>query len=101
MFSDVFKVKESEFFFEVEGKTVTRTDGVIDDSLLGGNASAEEVTESSEASSCSGVDIVLNHKLIETSYDKKQYMGYLKGYLKAVKAKLEEDSRADRAEVFT
>uniref|UniRef100_A0A669CT77 Translationally-controlled tumor protein homolog n=1 Tax=Oreochromis niloticus TaxID=8128 RepID=A0A669CT77_ORENI len=91
MFSDAFKVKESEngIFFEVEGKTVTRTEG-FDDSLIAANASAEEATEGNESSTISGVDIVLNHKLQETGFDKKQYMTYIKDYVKAVKAKLQE-----------
>jgi len=100
MFSDAFKVKESEsgFFFEVEGKTVTRTEG-FDDALIGANASAEEVCEGTETSSVSGVDIILNHKLQETAFDKKQYMTYIKDYMKAIKAKLEE-SNPDRVETF-
>ncbi|XP_040005198.1 translationally-controlled tumor protein homolog [Xiphias gladius] len=100
MFSDAFKVKESEsgFFYEVEGKTVTRTEG-FDDSLFGANASAEELPELSESSSVSGVDIILNHKLQETAFDKKQYMTYIKEYMKALKGKLEE-SNPDRVEAF-
>uniref|UniRef100_A0A669C6A6 Translationally-controlled tumor protein homolog n=1 Tax=Oreochromis niloticus TaxID=8128 RepID=A0A669C6A6_ORENI len=100
MFSDAFKVKESEngIFFEVEGKTVTRTEG-FDDSLIAANASAEEATEGNESSTISGVDIVLNHKLQETGFDKKQYMTYIKDYVKAVKAKLQE-TKPDRVESF-
>ncbi|KAA8588304.1 hypothetical protein FQN60_001498 [Etheostoma spectabile] len=89
MFSDAFKVKETELFYEVEGKTVTRTEG-FDEALISANASAEEASESTDASSVSGVDIVLNHKLQETGYDKKQYLKHMKDYVKAVKAKLEE-----------
>jgi len=91
MFSDIYKVKESEngIFFEVEGKAVTRTEG-FDDALIGANASAEEVVESNECASVSGVDIVLNHKLQETSFDKKGYMAYIKDYMKTIKAKLQE-----------
>lgn len=55
----------------------------MDDSLFGANASAEEVTEVNETSSVSGVDIVLNHKLQETSFNKKQYTAYIKDYMKA------------------
>jgi len=100
MFSDVYKVKVSEngIFYEVEGKTVTRTEG-FDEALISANASAEEVSESNESSSISGVDIVLNHKLQETGFDKKQYMTYVKEYVKAIKAKLQESS-PDRVEGF-
>jgi len=101
MFTDVYKVTESRngIFYEVEGKTVTRLEGQIDDALIGGNASAEEVTEGSEASSVSGVDIILNCKLQETAFTKKAYMAYLKDYMKAVRAKLEE-SDPGRVESF-
>lgn len=62
---------------------VTRQTDDIDDSLLGANASAEEASEGCEVSSVSGVDIILNHKLQETSFDKKGYQTYIKGYFKA------------------
>lgn len=93
MFSDTFKIKESEdgIFFEVEGKTVTRVEG-FDDALIGANASAEEQCEGAEDSSVSGVDIILNHKLQETGFDKKGYMAYVKDYMKAVKAHLAENN---------
>uniref|UniRef100_A0A4W6DJQ1 Translationally-controlled tumor protein homolog n=2 Tax=Lates calcarifer TaxID=8187 RepID=A0A4W6DJQ1_LATCA len=99
MFSDIYKVTESDFFYEVEGKTIIRTED-LDDSLFGANASAEEVTEVNETSSVSGVDIVLNHKLQETSFNKKQYTAYIKDYMKAIKAKLEE-TNPKRVEAFT
>ncbi|KFO38042.1 Vomeronasal type-2 receptor 26 [Fukomys damarensis] len=43
MFSDIYKIREtaSGLCLEVEGKTVSRMEGNIDDSLIGGNASAE------------------------------------------------------------
>lgn len=63
-------------------KTVTRTEG-FDDALISANASAEEAIESSESATVSGVDIILNHKLQETGFDKKQYMVYVKEYVKA------------------
>uniref|UniRef100_A0A3B3Y8T6 Translationally-controlled tumor protein homolog n=3 Tax=Poecilia mexicana TaxID=48701 RepID=A0A3B3Y8T6_9TELE len=100
MFSDTFKVKETDsgIFYEVEGKTVTRTEG-FDDALISANASAEEVCEGNESATVSGVDIILNHKLQETGFDKKQYMAYIKEYVKAVKAKLQE-TNPDRVESF-
>ncbi|KAM7407663.1 hypothetical protein PAMA_003409 [Pampus argenteus] len=100
MFSDIYKVKVSEngIFYEVEGKTITRTEG-FDDSLIGANASAEEMSESNESSCVSGIDIVLNHKLQETAFDKKGYMLYIKDYMKAIKTKLQEEN-PDRVEAF-
>ncbi|XP_041806227.1 translationally-controlled tumor protein homolog [Chelmon rostratus] len=100
MFSDTFKVKvsDNEIFFEVEGKTVTRRDD-IDESLLGANPSAEGVPEGTDESSVSGVDIVLNHKLVETSFDKKSYLPYMKDYMKAIKAHLAK-TNPERVEKF-
>ncbi|TNN79343.1 Translationally-controlled tumor [Liparis tanakae] len=91
MFSDSFKMKESEngIFYEVEGKLVTRSEG-FDDSLIGANASAEEAADGADASSVSGVDIVLNHSLRETGFTKKLYLPYFKKYVKAVRDNLEK-----------
>ncbi|XP_041857761.1 translationally-controlled tumor protein homolog [Melanotaenia boesemani] len=98
MFSDIYKIKDTGVFFEVEGKTITRTDG-FDDALISANASAEEAIEANESAVVSGVDIILNHKLQETGFDKKGYMAYIKDYMKAVKAKLQE-THPDRVESF-
>lgn len=60
---------------------ITRTEA-IDDSAFGANPSAEELSEANEAAVSSGVDIILNHKLISTLYNKKQYSAYIKKYMK-------------------
>ncbi|XP_074551051.1 translationally-controlled tumor protein homolog [Halichoeres trimaculatus] len=101
MFSDIYKVKVSECgtFYEVDGKTVTRTES-FDDALIGANASAEEPTETNDSSCVSGVDIVLNHNLKETTFNKKSYMGYVKEYVKNIKKRLEE-SDPDSVKKFT
>ncbi|XP_022068796.1 translationally-controlled tumor protein homolog [Acanthochromis polyacanthus] len=100
MFSDIYKITETQsgLFLEVEGKNVSRNED-FDDALIGANASAEEVQESNESSTVSGIDIVLNHNLRETSFDKKGYQTYIKDYMKTIKAKLQE-SEADRVEGF-
>ena len=61
---------------------ISRTEG-IDDSLLGANASAEVQDDGCENSTVSGVDIILNHKLQETPFDKNSYKAYIKEYMKA------------------
>lgn len=61
---------------------VTRKQG-FDDSLISANASAEEASEFTEDATTSGVDIVLNHSLQETGFDKKGYLAYMKDYSKA------------------
>ncbi|KAG2456578.1 TCTP protein, partial [Polypterus senegalus] len=100
MFSDIYKIKETAggLCYEVEGKVVCRTEN-IDDALIGGNASAEIQDEGVEASSVSGVDIVLNHKLQETSFTKESYKQYIKEYMKRVKCRLEECA-PDRVKPF-
>ncbi|XP_058468335.1 translationally-controlled tumor protein homolog [Solea solea] len=98
MFSDALKIIDKGFLIEVEGKTVTRSD-VLDESKIGANKSAEEVEEASEMGSVSGCDIILNHKLQKTGFDKKQYTTYVKNYVKQLKEKLLE-SNPDRVNDF-
>ncbi|XP_078668347.1 translationally-controlled tumor protein homolog [Branchiostoma floridae x Branchiostoma belcheri] len=101
MFSDVYKVTttDDEIFYEVEGKVVTRKEGSVDDSLIGGDATAQEVAESIDESAVSGVNIVLNHNLQETQFTKHEYMEYMKEYMKKVKEHLEEE-QPERVEPF-
>ncbi|XP_051938124.1 translationally-controlled tumor protein homolog isoform X2 [Hippocampus zosterae] len=99
LFSDVFPIKETSVFYEVEGKVVTTTSGDIDDSLIGGNASTEEQVETTDVSVTSGVNIALYSKLQETTYDKKSYLAHIKPYLKSIKAKLQE-TNPERVEQF-
>ena len=51
----------------------------MDESKIGANPSAEEGGEAAEASSVSGCDIILAHRLSETSFTKKTYATYIKG----------------------
>ena len=71
---------------------VSRTEGNMGDSLIGGNASAE-------GPEGEGVDIVMNHNLQETSFTKEAYKKYIKDYMKSVKGKLEEQ-RPERVKPF-
>uniref|UniRef100_A0A2I2Y221 Translationally-controlled tumor protein n=1 Tax=Gorilla gorilla gorilla TaxID=9595 RepID=A0A2I2Y221_GORGO len=84
MFSDIYKIWEimDGLYLEVEGKMVSRIEGNIDDSLIGG--------EGIESTVITGVDIVMNHHLQETSFTKEAYKKYIKDYMKSIKAKLEE-----------
>uniref|UniRef100_A0A2K5JUZ3 Translationally-controlled tumor protein n=1 Tax=Colobus angolensis palliatus TaxID=336983 RepID=A0A2K5JUZ3_COLAP len=82
------------------GKMVSRTEGNIDDSLIGGNASAEGPEgEGTESTVITGVDIVMNHHLQETSFTKEAYKKYIKDYMKSIKGKLEEQ-RPERVKPF-
>lgn len=83
MFSDTYKMKlVDEVIYEVTGKLVTRSQGDIH--IDGFNPSAEEADEGTDSNVESGVDIVLNHRLVETYAfgDKKSYTLYLKDYMK-------------------
>ncbi|XP_072266145.1 translationally-controlled tumor protein [Pyxicephalus adspersus] len=101
MFSDIYKMKETNdgLCFEVEGKTVSRKEGEIDDSLIGGNASAECQEEGAESTIVSGVDIVLNHKLQETGFTKDSFKQYIKCYMKGIKSYLEKN-KPERVKPF-
>ena len=68
---------------------------------IGANASAEEAGEGTEEAMESGVDLILNHRLVETGFGKKaDYMNYLKDYMKRVVAYLESNNKADQVDGF-
>ena len=46
-----------------------------------------------------GINVILTHKLNETSFTKKEYMAYIKIYMKKVKGYLEEN-KPDRVDAF-
>ena len=54
---------------------------------------SEEPEEELESSSKRVVDLVDAFRLNETSWDKKGFMGYIKGYMKSVADKLPEDRK--------
>ena len=55
----------------------------VNDAMFGGNASAEGGgDEGGDASSTSGVDVVMNGRLQEYALDKKTYMTHIKEYMK-------------------
>jgi len=100
MFSDTYKMKlVDEVIYEVYGKLISRTEGDI--KIEGFNPSAEEADEGTEATTQTGVDVVLNQQLEEcfAFNDKKSFTLYLKDYMKKVLAKLEENA-PDQVEVF-
>ncbi|XP_035882897.1 LOW QUALITY PROTEIN: translationally-controlled tumor protein-like [Phyllostomus discolor] len=106
MFSNIYKIREvaDGLCLEVEERMVSRTEGNImtrlDDSVIGGNASAEGLEgEGTESTVITGVDIVMNHHLPETSFTKEAYKKYIKDYMKSIKGKLEE-RRPERVKPF-
>uniref|UniRef100_A0A2K5YWC9 Translationally-controlled tumor protein n=1 Tax=Mandrillus leucophaeus TaxID=9568 RepID=A0A2K5YWC9_MANLE len=86
MFSDIYRIRETVdgLCLEVEGKMVSRAEGNTDDSLIGGNASAKGPEgEGTQSTVITGVDIVMNHHLQETSFTKEAYKKYIKDYMKS------------------
>uniref|UniRef100_A0A2I2YMI2 TCTP domain-containing protein n=1 Tax=Gorilla gorilla gorilla TaxID=9595 RepID=A0A2I2YMI2_GORGO len=73
-----------------------RSGGNIDDSLIGGNVSAEGPEgEGTESTVITAVDVVMNHHL----FTKEAYKEYIKDYMKSIKGKLEE-LRPERVKHF-
>merc|ERR1712150_78033 len=70
--------------------------------LAGANASEEAGDDEGTDENCtSGIDIVLNHRLVETGFgDKKGFTAYLKAYMKKVLKYLEEEGRGSEIEEF-
>merc|ERR1711944_134529 len=100
MFSDTYPIKlVHDCLWEVTGKHISRTQDEIQ--LAGANASAEEADEGTDAASESGVDVILNHQLVETGFgSKKDFTTYLKDYMKKVVKYLEENKRDGEVEDF-
>lgn len=96
LFSDAHPIELiNGVVYKVKGKLRTETFD-IDESAIGGNASAEGGEEGVESASKQGVDIVLSSRLVEFTQNKKDYMGHIKEYMKEVKAKLEKENSPDK-----
>lgn len=90
--SDSFPMKVvDDIIFEFQGKYVTRKEGEI--VLAGANASAEEESEAMDESVQRGVDIVLNHQLVEMPV--YQSTGVFKEWVKEYVKKLVDRLKAD------
>merc|ERR1712025_318975 len=100
LFSDTYPMKlVDNCMYEVYGKHITRSQDDIQ--LEGSNASAEEADEGTESTSESGVDVIPNHRLVETGFgSKKDYTVYLKDYMKKVVEYLEKNDRAGEVDGF-
>jgi len=98
MFSDAFPLKEvDDIVIEVNCRTITVKKGADVD--IGANASAEEAEEALEEGAETVNDVVYSFRLQSTSFDKKSFLTYLKGYMKAIKTHLQE-KKPDRVEAF-
>jgi len=85
--SDAFPFSEVEdgMIYEFVGKKIT-IDAVNVDT--GANASQEEQEEGADDQAAQVINVVYSCKLQETQFDKKSYMAYIKGYMKAMAEKL-------------
>ncbi|KAG0242810.1 hypothetical protein BGW41_003486 [Actinomortierella wolfii] len=98
MFSDAFPVKDKGAYFEVDCKMIQVKQGADVD--IGANASAEEQEEALEDGVETVNDVVYSFRLQQTTFDKKAYMVYIKGYLKAVKKHLQDTKGEEEAAKF-
>lgn len=90
MCSDGYSMKlVDDIVYEVDAEKIVVSEGDID---IGGNPSAEEQAEALENGAEQVINIVHSFRLQATSFDKKSFLGYLKGYMKAVKGKLEANN---------
>ncbi|KAI9001016.1 translationally controlled tumor-associated [Trametes punicea] len=98
MFSDAFPVKEvDDIVYEVDCAMITVKPGADVD--IGANPSAEEQEEAVEDGAQTVNNVVYSFRLQSTQFDKKSYLTYLKGYMKAVKQHLQQ-TNPDRVEAF-
>jgi len=89
LFSDAFPVKEVEgIVYEVDCQMIVVKAGADID--IGANPSSEEQEEALEDGAAQVNNVVHSFRLQQTSFDKKTYLSYLKGYMRAVKDKLLE-----------
>jgi hypothetical protein len=98
MFSDAFPLKAvDDIVYEVDCQMVTVKAGADVD--IGANPSADDQDEVLEDGETKVNNVAHSFRLQSTAFDKKSYLGYLKGYMKAVKAGLAE-TNPDRVETF-
>ncbi|KAG2367334.1 Mss4-like protein [Suillus spraguei] len=91
MFSDAFPMKEvGGVAYEVDCQMIVFKEGDVD---IGANPSAEEQEEALEAGATTVNNIVHSFRLQSTTFNKKDYLTHLKGYMKTVKDKLEVKDR--------
>jgi len=93
LLTDTMKIERIHegVIIKVKGKMTTEKT-TVDDSMFGGNASAEGVdAEGCEDAGQSGIDVVLAHRLMAYDLKKKDYMTHIKEYIGKVKAAIEEE----------
>ncbi|KAK6456374.1 translationally controlled tumor protein [Scheffersomyces xylosifermentans] len=88
LLSDAYDIKEVDgAIYEADCAMVTVGNGDID---IGGNPSAEDAAEELEDGVETVNNVVYSFRLQQTSFDKKSFLTYIKGYMKRIKAHLAE-----------
>ncbi|PHH82296.1 hypothetical protein CDD83_3304 [Cordyceps sp. RAO-2017] len=97
--SDSYNLKEVDgIVYEADCAMITEEAVNVD---TGANASAEGGDEAVEDEAVKVNNIVHSFRLQSTQFDKKSFLTYLKGYMKAVKAALQEkNASADTITAF-
>lgn len=91
--SDSYNVKEIDgIVYEADCSMITLDAVNVD---IGANASAEEADEGTDDQAQRVNNIIHSFQLQSTSFDKKSFLAYLKGYMKSIKAKLEETGKPE------
>jgi hypothetical protein len=85
-----------DIVYEVDCQTIVVKDGDVD---IGANPSADEASEALEDGAKTVNNVVHSFRLQSTSFDKKSFLVYLKGYMKAVKENLQKNN-PDRVAAF-
>ncbi|KAK7695850.1 hypothetical protein QCA50_000488 [Cerrena zonata] len=83
--------------FEVDCQLITVKAGADID--IGANPSAEDQEDAVEDGATQVNNVVYSFRLQSTQFDKKSFLTYLKGYMKAVETKLKE-TKPDRVDAF-
>jgi len=94
MFSDAFPIKlVDDIVYEVDCQMIIIKKGADVD--IGGNPSVEEQEDALEEGSEQVNNVAHSFRLQPTSFDKSNFLKYLKGYMKATKEELPEDRVTD------
>ncbi|KAF8533123.1 translationally-controlled tumor protein [Trichophaea hybrida] len=94
MISDVYDLKEIDgVLYEADCQMITIKKGADVD--IGANASAEETAEELEDGAEVVNNIAYSFRLNQTTFDKKSYLTYLKGYMKSVKKAMQDAGKSE------
>lgn len=88
LLSDAYPIKEVDGAVLEADCAMVKVGGENID--IGANPSAEDAAEDVEDGSETVNNVVHSFRLQQTGFDKKSFVSYIKGYMKAVKGKLQE-----------